>query len=42
MVVDTSAVMAILLAEPEAKAMDEPLLFKGSDFSRTDIAQARP
>jgi len=33
MVIDTSALIAILLA----KYSGEPLLFKGEDFSRTDV-----
>lgn len=31
MVIDTSAVVAL------AMALDEPLLFKGNDFSLTDV-----
>ncbi|HEX6385554.1 MAG TPA: hypothetical protein VF177_12865 [Anaerolineae bacterium] len=49
MVIDTSAIIAILSYEPEAEAFaeaieddptrlsGEPLLFKGEDFSQTDI-----
>ncbi|MGF1550109.1 MAG: hypothetical protein ACFBQW_06205 [Sphingomonadaceae bacterium] len=38
-VIDTSALVAILEREPEA---DAPLLFKGNDFSRTDVRIAIP
>ena len=34
MFIDTSAVLAILLNEPERR---EPLLYKGEDFRHTDI-----
>jgi uncharacterized protein with PIN domain len=46
MVVDTSAIVAILEQEPEgerftlAKQLGEPLLFKGGDFAVTDIPRA--
>jgi uncharacterized protein with PIN domain len=56
MVVDTSAIVAIIFAEPEreafgqllgdcfsyslAKSREEPLLFKGDDFLKTDIVPA--
>jgi uncharacterized protein with PIN domain len=35
LVVDTSALLAVL-----AKQRDEPLLFKGHDFTRTDLLAA--
>jgi uncharacterized protein with PIN domain len=49
--VDTSAVVAIAFGEPErqtfllfsyalAKVRGLPLLFKGNDFSQTDVASA--
>ncbi len=55
-VADTSAIIAIVFAEPEreafvdvirsgcalAKVRGLPLLYKGSDFSETDIASAAP
>ena len=38
MVVDSSAVLAILFNEPEfARHTGESLLFKGGDFPRTDV-----
>jgi uncharacterized protein with PIN domain len=39
MVIDTSALLAILNYEPYAlaKITGEPILFKGDDFSQTDI-----
>lgn len=47
MIVDASALLAVLLDEPEAPAFVEalyaaerPLLFKGNDFRHTDIATA--
>lgn len=48
MIVDSSAVLAVLFAEDDAdryettvaKATGEPLLFKGDDFARTDVASA--
>ncbi len=47
-VVDTSAVLAIFLCEPEArdfaealaKSHDAPVLFKGDDFGQTDLRAA--
>jgi uncharacterized protein with PIN domain len=54
MIVDTSALIAILRDEPEAaacadcfayalaRATGEALLFKGYDFGHTDIATAPP
>lgn len=50
MVINTSAIIAILRGEPEsdcfayalAKQTGEPLLYKGDDFSRTDIAASLP
>ena len=52
MVIDTSAIVAIAFNEPEAESFEhriadapicltqEPLLFKGDHFSRTDIEAA--
>lgn len=47
MIVDTSALLAILLREAETERFEsviettgEPLLFKGEDFARTDILSA--
>ena len=41
MVIDTSAIVAIVLNEPDAYALaltrGEPLLFKGEDFAKTDV-----
>jgi uncharacterized protein with PIN domain len=53
MVIDTSAIAAILFNEPDAAALEgkiaddpvrlmsaatfEPLLFKGDDFTKTDV-----
>ena len=44
MIIDTSALVALLLAEPESsrKLTGEPVLLKGNDFSRTDIAVVLP
>ncbi|MDR1227765.1 MAG: type II toxin-antitoxin system VapC family toxin [Azoarcus sp.] len=46
-VIDTSALVAIVFAEPERSAFldivthaQRVLIFKGDDFSRTDIAPA--
>jgi ribonuclease VapC len=63
-VIDTSALLAILQDEPErraykgrhvaglnfgdcfsyalSQALGEPLLYKGEDFSRTDVVTSRP
>jgi uncharacterized protein with PIN domain len=42
--VDTSVIIAIVRGEPEAsafaKSRDLPLLFKGNDFAKTDLAPA--
>ncbi len=47
MIIDTSAVLAILFDEDDAAGFagaiagaDRPLLYKGNDFSQTDIASA--
>jgi len=58
MVIDGSALVAVLLGEPDAERFDdaidgdptrlisvakvsgEPLLFKGADFSQTDLTSA--
>ena len=40
MVIDTSALIAILFGEPEFLYSGEPLLFKGNDFSQTDMRAA--
>ena len=40
MIVDTSAVLAVLFREADAAHYARPLLFKGKDFTRTDVAQA--
>lgn len=48
MIIDSSALLAIVLAEPDAPRMvygvarheREPLLFKGDDFAQTDIEPA--
>ena len=52
MIVDTSAIIAILRNEPDASVLaevlqrvpvrlDEPLLFKDDDFRHTDVEVAR-
>lgn len=40
MVIDTSALLTILFAYALAKDAGEPLLFKGDDFSQTDLEMA--
>ena len=51
MIVDTSAILAVLFREDEApgfetliaalaSATGEPLLFKGNDFAQTDVVAA--
>ena len=48
MIVDTSALLAVLFGEPDAahyeraiaEATREPLLFKGRDFALTDVEAA--
>jgi len=36
MVIDTSAIIASIAGKPDG----QPLLFKGNDFSRTDVISA--
>jgi len=43
MIVDFSVLIALLLPEPDAARFTaEPLLFKGNDFSQTDLVSALP
>lgn len=39
MVINTLVRLAIFPGEPDAMAMGDPLLFKGEDFSKTDVAR---